>query len=143
MRESILSDYKTLRKSLKKEPVPAPSQLAGIVDCLKEVIAENIVVSQTEPRSTLISSNALANRFIMNRWDIRPSQRKRYKNLFSAVRRRTRHLFEGLLGKERIELEREEEVNTILIQKFDDVRGNIILTFKEIPEGEEYRYGFQ
>lgn len=142
-RESILSDYKTLRKSLKKEPIPTPSQLAGTIDCLREVLAENIVVSQTEPRSTLVSSNALANRFIMNHWDIRPSQRKRYKNLFLAVRRRTRRLFEGLLAKERIELEAEDTINTILIHKFDDVRGNIILAFREIPQGAEYKYGFR
>ncbi|TFF91503.1 hypothetical protein EU545_03810 [Candidatus Thorarchaeota archaeon] len=110
---------------------------------MKAVLAENILASQTDPRSTLVSSNALANRFIMNRWDVRPSQRKRYKNLFSTVRRRARRLFEGLLSRERVELDREDSVNTIIVRKFDDVRGNIILSFREIPPDEEYKYGFQ
>ena len=141
MRESILSDYKTLRKSLKREPVPTPSQLAGVLTCLKDVIAENISASQRKPRSTLVSSNALANRFIMNRWDIRPSQRKRYKNLFSTVRRRTRALFESLLTRDMIEIEQNDGINTLVVHRFDDVRGNIILRFEEVPPGEEYRYG--
>ena len=61
-----------------REPEPSPSILAGIPDSLGVALNESVQRTARGRKSVLISSNSLANRFIFERWGIRPSQRRRY-----------------------------------------------------------------
>ena len=90
-------------------------------------------------RSILISSNSLANRFILERWDIRPSQRKRFRNLFATVRKQCRDVFTHYLALGRIEWVGKNERYVFGIFKYDEIRGNLILGFVSIPPGSEWK----
>ncbi|MGY5859490.1 MAG: hypothetical protein RTU63_08975 [Candidatus Thorarchaeota archaeon] len=119
------------------EPEPTPSVLASIPDCLKDTLLNSSTPEGKGRKSVLISSNNLANRFILSRWDIRPSQRRRYKNLFSSIRKHCRILFNHYLTRGRIEWIDISGKHLFGVYKFDDVRGNLILGFvKMTPESE-------
>ncbi|MGV9102507.1 MAG: hypothetical protein ACOC38_00495 [Promethearchaeia archaeon] len=90
--------------------------------------------------SLLISSNSLANRFILDEWGIRPSQRRQYKNLFSVVRERCRTLFNYYSSKRRFEWTEQDTKYFFGIHRFDKVRGNVILRFVSIPSDKQWVY---
>jgi hypothetical protein len=109
-------------------PILTPSVLADIPKLLRNILIE----ASEESNTVLVSSNRLANRFIFERWGIRPSQRKRYKELFSDLRRHCRILFQYLLKQERFEWETESGRKSFGAFKYDSIRGNLILNFKSI-----------
>lgn len=112
-----------------REPKVTTSVLASIPDCLYNMLQENIQRTSERRTSILVSSNNLANRFILERWGIRSSQRRRYKNLFSVVRRQCRSLFRNYLSRGKVSW-RNQEANFVFgVFKFDEVRGNLILGF--------------
>ncbi|MBN2229927.1 MAG: hypothetical protein JW779_10090 [Candidatus Thorarchaeota archaeon] len=124
-------------KSLVHEPETTPSVLASIPDSLKYTLLESISVEKKSRKSILVSSNNLTNRFILSRWGIRPSQRRRYKNLFSSIRKHCRILFQHYLLRGRIEWIDNSGKHLFGVFKFDEVRGNLILGFVPMsPESE-------
>jgi len=115
----------THTKSIVREPEATASVLDSIPDCLKDTLLKSSTPEGKGRKSVLISSNNLANRFILSRWGIRPSQRRRYKNLFASIRKHCRVLF-NISGK-----------HLFGVYKFDEVRGNLILGFVVMtPESE-------
>ncbi|MFW9962036.1 MAG: hypothetical protein ACFFCX_00545 [Candidatus Sifarchaeia archaeon] len=123
--------------SLAREPEITPSILASVPECLRDVLKEAINTKGRGRRSVLISSNNLTNRFIFSRWGIRPSQRRRYKNLFASVRKQSRVVFQHFLLRGRIEWTDDSGRNVFGVYKFDEIRGNLILGFVMItPESE-------
>ena len=88
-------------RSIVREPEATPSILASIPDCLRNALKE--AVNNRGRKSVLISSNSLTNRFILSRWSIRPSQRRKYKNLFASVRKQSRVVFQNYLLSGRVE----------------------------------------
>jgi len=124
-------------RSLMQEPDVTPSILASVPECLRDVLKESISQKGRGRKSVLISSNNLTNRFIFSRWGIRPSQRRRYKNLFASVRKQSRVVFQHFLLRGRIEWIDDSGKNVFGIYKFDEIRGNLILGFVMItPESE-------
>jgi len=122
-------------RRLIREPEPTPSILASIPECLRDALKE--AVSTRGRRSVLISSNSLTNRFIFARWGIRPSQRRRYKNLFASVRKQSRVVFQHYLLRGRVEWTDGSGRNVFGVYKFDEIRGNLILGFVAMtPESE-------
>ncbi len=121
-----------------KEPIATPSILATAPDILRKALEESVQLSNMKKRSILISSNSLANRFILERWDIRPSQRRRYRNLFLTVRRQCRSLFENLIARQRIDWGNSSDRHIFGVFKFDEVRGNLILGFVPVEEHSEW-----
>lgn len=118
-----------------REPEPSPSILAGIPDSLRVALNESVQRTARGRKSVLISSNSLANRFIFERWGIRPSQRRRYRNLFTAVRKQCRVIFQHYLLRGRVDWDSGSEKLVFGVYKFDEIRGNIILGFVYIsPE---------
>ena len=119
------------------EPEVTPSILANIPDTLRTVLSDSIQSDTRNRKSVLISSNSLANRFILNRWGIRPSQRRRYKNLYSSVRKNCRAVFQNYLSRGRVDWDSGVENLVFGVFKFDDIRGNMIIGFVEMaPESE-------
>lgn len=117
------------------EPKITPSVLAAIPDVLKKHLHEVIMKQSTRKRkSTLISSNSLANRFMFTKWGIRASQRKRYKNLFSKIRAQSRKYFHYLLSTGQITSTIGKDTFRFGVYKFDEVRGNLILGFVAIDD---------
>ena len=102
---------------------------ATISHCLKAKLKESIIKSERGRQSTLISSNKLANRFILERWGIRPSQRRRYKNLFSRIRKQARLILRQYLDSGFLELRNNSDQHKFSIYQFDDIRGNLIIGF--------------
>lgn len=119
------------------EPETTPSILATIPDCLKHILERSINKSGTRT-ALLVSSNSLANRFILDRWGIRPSQRKRFPNLFASIRKECRGIFQNYLVREQIGWPKGDESITFAIYKYDEIRGNLILGFVKI-NGEDWR----
>ena len=107
-------------------PELTPSIIATIPDLVKEILMET---KQHTPGRILLSSKGLANRFILARWGIRPSQRRRNKNLFAQVRKECRKYFRFVLSTERITYEQKGQSIDFGVYKFDEVRGNLILGF--------------
>ncbi|MFW9931089.1 MAG: hypothetical protein ACFFDR_00320 [Candidatus Thorarchaeota archaeon] len=120
------------------EPETTPSILANIPECLRRVLKETSEASTKKKRATLISSNSLANRFILERWGIRPSQRRRFKNLFASVRKQCRNIFQHLLSRGRLEWNIGTTRFVYGVYKFDEIRGNLILGFVDVPPEEEW-----
>ena len=117
------------------EPKLTPSILGKIPDVLKDVLADTISdSSKSSGRSILISSNSLCNRFIHTRWGIRPSQRRRHRNLFSGVRKACRDYFTHLLEQGSVTNEKGKVSFDFVVYKFDEIRGNLILGFKSRDE---------
>jgi hypothetical protein len=120
-----------------RDPEPTASVLATIPDCLKNTLLDSINTETRSRKSILISSNNLTNRFILFRWGIRPSQRRRYKNLFASIRKHCRILFQHYLLRGRLEWFDSTGRHMFGVYKFDEVRGNLILGFvKMTPESE-------
>lgn len=112
-----------------------------IVHCLRAKLQETIIDSERGKKSTLVSSNKLANRFILERWGIRPSQRRRYKNLFSKIRKQSRQILKQYLTSGRLELSSNSDKYTFGIYQFDDIRGNLIIGFFVIsPHTDSLEY---
>ena len=121
------------------EPKTTPSILATVPSCLRQTLESTVTRPNERRRSILISSNSLANRFILERWDIRPSQRKRFRNLFATIRKQCRDVFNHYLALGRIEWSTKEQQFTFGIFKYDEIRGNLILGFVKIPPGAEWK----
>ncbi|MHA2176834.1 MAG: hypothetical protein ACXABH_01805 [Candidatus Thorarchaeota archaeon] len=122
-------------RSIAREPEATPSILASIPECLRDALKE--AVNTRGRKSALISSNSLTNRFIFARWGIRPSQRRRYKNLFASVRKQSRIVFQHYLLRGRVEWTDISGRNLFGVYKFDEIRGNLILGFVVMtPESE-------
>lgn len=117
------------RDSIYREPRITTSILANIPECLYSILQENIQRLAKKRASILVSSNSLANRFILDRWGIRSSQRRRYKNLFSTIRKQCRAIFRNYLARGKLKWENHGEVLVFGVYKFDEVRGNLILGF--------------
>jgi len=127
----------THTKTIVREPEATASILASIPDCLKDTLLKSSTPEGKGRKSVLISSNNLANRFILSRWGIRPSQRRRYKNLFTSIRKHCRILFNHYLLRGRIEWIDISGKHLFGVYKFDEVRGNLILGFVVMtPESE-------
>lgn len=105
-----------------------PFALASLPTILKELLSAS-VSDEKRRKSVLLSSNSLANRFILEKWGIRPSQRKRNKNLFSISRKHARRLFRMLLETGRIEWCADDVNHAFGVFRFDEIRGNLILGF--------------
>jgi hypothetical protein len=112
-----------------QEPSVTTSILANIPNCLHTILQENVQRTSERGKSILVSSNNLANRFILERWGIRSSQRRRYKNLFSTVRKQCRALFRNYLLRGNVVWKTQTEEFAFGVFKFDEVRGNLILGF--------------
>lgn len=112
-----------------RQPKVTTSILASIPDCLHNVLQENVQRTAERRTSILISSNNLANRFILERWGIRSSQRRRYKNLFSTIRKQCRAVFRNYLTRGTLVWKNKTGEYSFGVFKFDEVRGNLILGF--------------
>jgi len=124
-------------RSLAREPEVTASILASIPECLRDALKEAINTRGRGRKSVLVSSNSITNRFIFSRWGIRPSQRRRYKNLFASVRKQSRVVFQHFLLRGRIEWTDDSERHVFGVYKFDEIRGNLILGFVAMtPESE-------
>ena len=124
-------------QSLTRDPEVTPSILATIPECLRDALKEAINTRGKGRKSVLISSNSLTNRFIFFRWGIRPSQRRRYRNLFASVRKQSRIVFQHFLLRGRVEWNDDSGRHIFGIYKFDEIRGNLILGFVAMtPESE-------
>jgi hypothetical protein len=120
-----------------RDPEATASVLATIPDCLKDTLLDSKNIETKSRRSILISSNNLTNRFILSRWGIRPSQRRRYKNLFASIRKHCRILFQHYLLRSKLEWTDGAGRHIFGVYKFDEVRGNLILGFVKVtPESE-------
>ncbi len=116
-----------------------PSVLAGIPACLRRMLESAVAGRSTRVmHPILISSNSLANRFILERWGIRPSQRRRYRNLFIAVRRYCRAFFRRQVALRYVSWHRDDESITFAVYEFDQVRGNLVLAFTFVPPEESW-----
>ena len=118
------------------EPTITPSVLATIPDLLKSHLVEISLSKKYTQRkkSILISSNSLANKFVYTKWGIRPSQRRRYRNLFSQIRSQSRSFFQNLLLRNQILVHDKNQDYSYGVFKFDDIRGNLILGFVLLDE---------
>ena len=125
-------------KSIVHEPITTPSILATIPECLRNTLQKSISKTQKRRKSVLISSNSLANRFILSRWGIHPSQRRHYRNLFAAVRKHCRAVFRHTLAQGRLEWESASERYVFGVYKFDEIRGNLILGFMTVSPNSEW-----
>ena len=121
-----------------REPIITPSILATIPDRLRAMLEDSASKSKQKRKSVLISSNSLANRFILDRWGIRPSQRRRFNSLFSAVRKQCRNIFHHLLTKGRMEWTNKDQEFIFGAYKFDEIRGNLILGFVMVSSENEW-----
>jgi hypothetical protein len=118
-------------------PEATDAVLASVPDVLKNKLRATILRSEKEKSSTLISSNTLANHFIYEKWGIRASQRRRYRNLFTQVRRQCRDVFRHFLRRGWLEIRDDATKHTFGVYQFDDKRGNLILGFVKVnPETE-------
>ena len=124
-------------KTQYRDPEATPSVLDSIPDCLRDTLLDSIDSEKKGKKSILISSNNLTNRFIFSKWGIRPSQRRRYRNLFSSIRKHCRILFQHYLLRGKMEWIDSSGKHLFGIYKFDEVRGNLILGFVVMtPESE-------
>ena len=119
------------------EPEVTPSILTKIPNTLQSFLMNSIKYNTQKRKSVLVASNSLANRFILEQWGIRASQRRRYKNLFTSVRHRCRAVFHNYLARGRVDWVSAGEVVVFGVYKFDEIRGNMILGFVRMtPESE-------
>jgi len=126
-----------MSKSLDSEPLLTASVLDTIPECLKRTLGEPIG-ENIRRQSILISSNNLANRFILARWGIRPSQRKKYRHLFDRIRKECRVIFRNYHNRGRLQWKYNEVFHTFGVFKYE-IRGNLILGFVKIQSHEEWK----
>ena len=119
------------------DPEIKPSILANIPACLRNILQESLKKSNVG--SFLVSSNSLANRFIIERWGILPSQRRRFKNLFASVRKECRHIFQHYLNMSKIAWSTHDENFILGVYKFDEIRSNLILGFRDLSHFPVWR----
>lgn len=124
--------------SIYQEPEVSLSVLAKIPDTLRLLLEDQVRNRRHAKLSLLISSNSLANKFILSKWGIRPPQRRRYKNLFVLIRRQCRLIFQHLAKNGIFEWTKNGMKFTFGIFKYDEVRGNLILGFVQIPPDSEW-----
>lgn len=137
MRAQTSHGADVMNNRIHHEPVTTPSILANIPNSLRTALSESSKKIVKKQKSILISSNSLANRFIFERWGIRSSQRKRFKNLFANVRKQCRVNFNHYLSRGKLEWTSRSERFVFGIYKFDEIRGNLILGFVRVsPESE-------
>ena len=120
------------------EPEVTTSILANVPQCLRNMLQGSSKSTKQKRRQILISNKSLANRFILERWGIRPSQRRRFKNLFASIRRQCRNVFHHFLANGRMEWEIFNDRYVFGVYKFDEIRGNLILGFVEISPDKEW-----
>jgi hypothetical protein len=120
------------------EPEPTPSILAAVPDCLRDALCKTIGAQPKGRKPVLISSNGLANRFILARWGIRPSQRRRYRRLFLLVRKQCRDIFQCYVNRGWLEWDIPTGARMLGVFRFDEIRGNLILGFVPVPAGSEW-----
>ncbi|RDE16601.1 MAG: hypothetical protein C4K49_04370 [Candidatus Thorarchaeota archaeon] len=108
-------------------------------ECLHEALQKIIATQPKGRKPVLVSSNGLANRFILSRWGIRPSQRRRYRQLFSLVRKQCRSVFQYYVSRGWVEWDTTSGNHLLGVYKFDEIRGNLILGFVPIPPGSEWK----
>ena len=129
-----MKDARPEQSTKRIESRPATTDLADLPSVLKVLLSASVGNEQRR-KSVLMSSNSLANRFILEKWGIRPSQRKRNKNLFAISRKHSRKLFRLLLAQGRIQWKTPENELKFGVYKFDEIRGNLILAFVHLdPE---------
>ena len=133
-----LHTFSKRTKSSIHEPEVTPSILAGLPECLRGTLLGCAKRQQMRRKAILVSSNSLANRFILSRWGIRPSQRRRYRNLFTTIRKQCRVIFNHYLSRGRIEWQNGLGRHVFGIYKFDEIRGNLILGFVLTPPDSEW-----
>ncbi|MGY5851936.1 MAG: hypothetical protein RTU92_00045 [Candidatus Thorarchaeota archaeon] len=121
--QSMSSDYRI-----------TPSVLAAIPETLRVLLESNV----GRKKSILISSNSLANRFIMNRWEIKPSQRKRNSQLFYEVRQQCRLIFKHFLARGQIEWQRDGKKYVFGVFNYDGIKGNKVLGCVPISPEKEW-----
>ncbi|MDH4213167.1 MAG: hypothetical protein OEV85_04540 [Candidatus Thorarchaeota archaeon] len=112
------------------EPSLTPSSISSIPSHLKMTLLE--ILSRYEGKGRkgiLISSNSLANKFIHLQWNIRPTQRRQYRNLFLAVREECRSIFQYYINNREVIYQEHGTDYKFRVYKFDEVRGNLILGF--------------
>jgi hypothetical protein len=121
------------KDSIYREPKVTTSILANVPDWLHTMLQENVQRTDERRTSILVSSNNLANRFILERWGIRSSQRRRYKNLYGIIRKQCRAIFRNYLTRGKIVWNDHTGENSFGVFRYDEVRGNLILCF--VPLG--------
>ena len=126
-----MRDARPEQSTLEDETRATPSAMADLPIILKDLLFASVGTNERR-RSVLLSSNSLANRFILEKWGIRPSQRKRNKNLFSISRKQSRRLFRRLLNRGRLEWTTPEIELAFGVYRFDEIRGNLILGFVKL-----------
>ena len=127
------------KDSIYQEPRVTISILANIPDCLRNMLQEHLQ-GNVKRTSILVSSNNLANRFILERWGIRSSQRRRYKNLFGIIRKHCRTMFRNYLARGRLIWKVHDDEHMISVFKYDEVRGNLILRFVQMLAYPDWGY---
>jgi len=137
----LTSDAKDGR--IPHEPRATPSVLASIPDCLKSTLIDSADTEKGKRRSVLVSSNSLANKFIFTRWGIRPSQRRRYRNLFTAIRKHCRVLFQHYLLRGRLQWNEASDEMIFGVYKYDEIRGNLILGFVHLDPNSAWTLPFR
>ncbi|MFW9767963.1 MAG: hypothetical protein ACFFF9_00500 [Candidatus Thorarchaeota archaeon] len=123
---------------LQLEPEATPSVLSNIPNTLQSFLMNSIRKKTRERKTVLVASNSLANRFILEQWGIRASQRRRYKNLFASVRQRCRAMFHNYLARGKTEWVSESNRIIFGVYKFDEIRGNLILAFVKVTSETEW-----
>jgi hypothetical protein len=122
-----------------KEPEVSESILAKIPGCLRRILQSSSGKHKHKKKAILISSHSLGNRFIIQHWGIRPSQRKRYHALFSTIRNECYNIFQHYLERGSIIWKADGNRYVFGIYKFEEERGNLILGFRKLGPNEEYK----
>ena len=119
---------------------PAPQTVPGapVISTIRSTLQRTVIESHRNRRSTLISSNNLANKFIFERWGIRSSQRQRYRNLFNQVRTQSRSVMRQCLDEGKLDVIDKTDTHRFDVYKFDDIRGNLILGFIRVKGKERW-----
>ena len=124
--------------SLSSEHILTPSSISNIPFLLKATLLESLNrYSGNGRKNILISSNSLANKFIHSEWGIKPSQRRHYRNLFHAVRKQCRSIFQFYINRGEVLCQEIGVDYKFSVYKFDEIRGNLILGFVYI-DGSSY-----
>ncbi len=119
--------------------LPSVSVLAQIPETLKQMLFEMTRHGNESKRTLLVSSNALANKFILTHWGLRPAQRRYHRHLFIAIRRHCRKLFQHYLSRGYVTFELDGLKLHWGVFLYDRVRGNLILGFVHVPDDDPFR----
>ncbi|MDF1537667.1 MAG: hypothetical protein P1Q69_02050, partial [Candidatus Thorarchaeota archaeon] len=114
---------------LEEDMTPRPEELANITLCLRNELRKSSQANMGKKTPILISSYSLANRFILDTWNVRPGQRQRFKKLYAAVRKHARNLFSEYLSQGRVLWTVNNLQYGFSVYKFSQNRGIIVLGF--------------